>query len=347
MPALTYLHVRGRLAENMIYSPRPGHESARPGLRGEGDSRFQLVLVDAGARVLLGVAPEVRANACSGATDPHSWRVRGVLPLHPDGVAYELRRGDARLYRVAIAAQPPVLAAPYAHPSDNGVVLHWQPCRPPEPRCCEPAAPPCAPGCETTRSGTASSMTYGVVAAMASGRRITVARGLSGTAFAVDLRTLPVSGKGMLHLVASDGVRSTELPVAPIDVPERAPTLHILSPADGARLVFGQALSVLGCCLDMGGNPCAAKHAVWAIDSEVFAAGSLIAALNGLHSGAHRLTLAHEPPDADRVELSVTFTVDEPHADYGPWEALVADAVARPAYVTCDCSIADTGAERS
>ena len=139
-------------------------------------------------------------------------------------------------------------------------------------------------------------MTYSVVAAMASGRRITVARGLCGTAFAVDVSTLPVPGKGMLHVVASDGVRSTELPLAPIDVPERAPTLHILSPAEGARVVFGQALSVLGCCLDMGGSPCAAEHAVWALDGEAFATGSMIAALDGLRSGAHRLTLAHEQP---------------------------------------------------
>ena len=342
MPAPTYLHVRGRLAENMVYSPRPGHESARPGLRGEGDPRFQLVLLDAGGRVLLGVAPELRANACSGATDPHSWRVRGVLPLHPDGVAYELRRGDVRLYRAAIAAQPPVLAAPYAHPSDNGVALHWEPCRPPEARCCEPAAPPCAPGCEPARGGPAPGMTYSVVATMASGRRITVARKLSGTAFAVDLSVLPVSGKGMLHLVASDGVRSTELPVTPIDVPERAPTLHILSPQEGTRLVFGQVLSVLGCCLDMGGNPCAADHVMWALDGKVFATGSLVAALDGLRSGVHRLTLAHAPPDADRVESGVSFTVDDPHADYAPWEALVAEA-ASPVHATDECSVADSG----
>jgi hypothetical protein len=343
MPTLSYLHVRGRLAENMVYRPRPGHESARPGLRGEGDPSFQLVLLDADGCVLVGVAPEVRANGCGAATDPHSWRVRGVLPLRPDAAAYELRRGDACLYRTAIAAQPPVLGASYAHPNANGVVLHWQPCRPPEPRCCEPAAPPAAPHCEPTHGGPAFGMTYSVVAAMASGRRITVARGLCGTAFAVDVSTLPVPGKGMLHVVASDGVRSTELPLAPIDVPERAPTLHILSPAEGARVVFGQALSVLGCCLDMGGSPCAAEHAVWALDGEAFATGSMIAALDGLRSGAHRLTLAHERPGADRVACAVTFPVDEPHADYGLWEALMADAAAPPAQVVSDCSIDDAG----
>ncbi len=338
MPTLSYLHVRGRLAENMVYSPRPGHESARPGLRGEGDPRFQLVLLDADGRVLLGIAPEVRANACGGATDPHSWGVRGVLPLRPDAAAYELRRGDVCLYRAAIAAQPPVLAGSYAHPCDNGVALHWQPCRPPEPRCCEPVTPGCGPAPGDPAPG----MSYSVVAAMASGRRITIARGLSGTAFAVDVSTLPVPGKGMLHLVASDGVRSTELPVASIDVPERAPTLHILWPTDGARVVFGQALSVLGCCLDMGGSPCAAEHAVWALDGEAFAAGSLVAALDGLRSGAHRLTLAHERLEADRIEQAVTFTVDEPHSDYGLWEALMADAAAPPAHDTGDCSMSPT-----
>ena len=106
MPSMTYLHIRGTIAENMVYRPRPGHESSRPGRRVEGDPAYQLVLLDSEGRTLLKVAPQVNASGCGNADDPLRYRVRGVLPLHPNGVAYELRRGELLLYRTAIPVVP-------------------------------------------------------------------------------------------------------------------------------------------------------------------------------------------------------------------------------------------------
>lgn len=332
MPAMTYLHIRGTLAENQVYRPRPGHESSRPGVRGEGDPAYRLVLLDREGRVLLGVAPQVSPRGCGTADDPLRSRVRGVLPLHPDGAAYELRCGDIRLFSAVVSSGPPSLAEPSFHRSANGVTLRWQPASP-------YTEPPAACGCEpppvptvavvTCTSEVSPRMTYSVVAAMASGRRITLARGLTELSYGVDLSRMPLGGKGVLCLVASDGVRSTEVEAGSIEVPVRPPTAYILAPQPGSVVPYGQPLSILGCCLDMGGQPCAPDAISWSLDDEVFARGTTVAALQDLRSGTHCLTLSYGELDRDRVDVSMNFEVEAPDADQRQWEALFSDV--RPA----------------
>jgi hypothetical protein len=323
MAANTYLHISGVLAENMVYRPRPGHESPRRGRPREGNPDFQLVLLDREGRVLVSVAPQVTPRGCGSADDPQQHGVRGVLPLHPDAVAYELRRGEIRLYGAAIPGSPPPIAAPTCHEGAGSYTLKWHPVDPaPSVRgvAADPAHPYSAP---------ARCISYTVVAAMESGRRITVARGLKDPSHTVDTGTMPVPGKGTLYLVASDGVRSSEVKAASIEVAPRPPTPRILMPAPGGpRIPFGQALSVLGCCLDMGGQPCPPEHTAWYLDGQRIASGTLLAAHDGLQPGPHRLTFAFEPADAERVEASVTIEVGEPDAHYRQWEALMNHAPA-------------------
>jgi len=326
MNDLTYLQIRGSLDENMVYRPRPGHESSRPGRRNEGDPAFQLVLLDCGGRVLLSVAPQVISSGCGNAGDPLRYRVRGLLPLHPDGAAYELRRGEIRLYGDAIPPSPPTISAPRCHKSANGFTLHWQPCEQPESINGSAAAE------NNTYGTTARRITYSIVAAMESGRRITIARGLTAPDHTVDVSLMPVAGKATLYLIASDGVRSSEIEAASINIPLRAPTVHILAPAPEASLPFGQPVSVLGCCLDMGGQPCSPGPTVWSLDGERFAAGTLVTAFESLPPGSHRLTLAYQGEGyqvghADRVEASITLKIEEPDADYQRWEALMRDTL--------------------
>jgi hypothetical protein len=168
-------------------------------------------------------------------------------------------------------------------------------------------------------------MIYSVVAAMASGRRITWSRGLTDLSHSVDLSRMPMGGKGVICLVASDGVRSSEVEAAPIDVPARTPLAYILAPAPGTTVSIGQPLSVLGCCLDMGGQPCAPDSITWSLDGEIEARGTPVAALGGLRPGTHRLTLSYGEPDRDCVEVSVSFDVDAPDADQRQWLATFAD----------------------
>src|SRR5262245_29079078 len=99
----------------MVYTPRPGRESARPGPREGGDPQFQLVLLDGEGRELVSVAPQVSSRGCDADDEPRRCSVRGSLPLHPDGVAYELRRGLVRLHRAEIAPAPPHVSPAGCH----------------------------------------------------------------------------------------------------------------------------------------------------------------------------------------------------------------------------------------
>lgn len=325
MTATTYLHIRGTLGENRVYHPRPGHESSRPGARGEGDPAYRLVLLNREGRELLGVTPQVSPRGCGGADDPLRYRVRGVLPLHPEGASYELRCGGALLYAAVVPPGPPTLAEPSCHRSANGLTLRWQPAE-------AHAEPPAACGCEPPLASSAAvaqcldeappCMTYSVVAAMESGRRITLARGLTDLSYSVDLSQMPLGGKGVLCLVVSDGVRSSEVEAAALDVPARAPTAYILAPEPGTVVPWGQPLSALGCCLDMGGQPCAPGAITWSLDGEVFAQGTTVAALVGLRPGTHCLTLSYGELECNCVAVSVSFDVAAPDADQLQWEAL-------------------------
>lgn len=311
---MTYLHIRGTLTENMVYRPRPGRETNMPGRRSEGDSNYQLVLLDSQARVLVSVAPQVNRRGCGCPNDPLRYSVRGVIALHPDAAAYEFRRGEIRLYGAAIPSAPPSLGAPRCHTSSTGLTLRWDRCRPAERA--HDTTPDPAPS---------NGITYSVVVVMESGRRITLARDMTESAHTLDLSVMPVPGKGTVFLVASDGVRSSEVEADHIDVPSRPPTLHILAPTDGTRVAFGETVSVLGCVLDMSGQPIAAENVSWFLDGERIASSTLITVLDGLAPGTHRLTLSLDGGRTDRVEQSLSLEVEEPDADYRAWAALMTD----------------------
>jgi hypothetical protein len=310
MAELTYLQIRGTLAENMVYRAQPGHETTRAGPRAEADPAFQLLLLDGEGRILVSVNPQVKASGCQRVGDPLRLRVRATLPLHPDAVAYELRRGEVRLYTATIPPQPPMIVEPACRRTDGGLKVSWQP----------------AQGHE---------ITYSIVAAMESGRRIVLARDLTEPAQTVVLSRMPASGKGKLYVLASDGVRSSETEVASIEVPVRPPTAQIISPAADSRMPFGPPVSVLGCCLDMAGQPCPPELAAWFLDGERFATGSVVAVLDHARPGTHRLTLAYgEGPD--RVESSVVLEIEQPDDDYQRWEELISAA-----------SLSETGSAQS
>lgn len=320
---MTYLHIRGTLSENMVYRPRPGRETNGPGRRSEGDSAYQLVLLDSHARVLVSVAPQVNPRGCGSPTDPLRFGVRGAIALHPDATAYELRRGEIRLHGAAIPSAPPSLAAPRCHTNATGLTLRWEHCAPAEGA--HNSIPMGAAAYTMRRGATATGMTYSIVAAMENGRRITLARNLTEPAHTLDLSVMPVPGKGKVFLVANDGVRSSEVEAADIHVPPRPPTVHILAPVHGTQVAFGETVSVLGCLLDMGGQPIEPETVSWSLDGERIASGTLITVLAGLAPGTHRLTLWVEGGGMDRVEESLSLEVAEPDADYHAWAELMTD----------------------
>jgi hypothetical protein len=318
MTTVTYLHVQGTLAENMVYSPRAGHESSRPGRRTEGNPDFQLVLLDPEGHVLVTAAPEVKPPGCGAADDSPRSYVRGSIPLHPNTAAYELRKGEIVLYHVEVPSKAPIPAEPRCHHTAGGVVLHWDD-RELTDTDTKVAYAPSA----NAWPSPARSITYSVAAVMESGQRLTLAEELKETVHSIDVSKLPIKGKGKLYLGTHDGVRSSEVEAGLIDVPARPPTVHILIPVPDARLPFGQPVSVLGCCLAMGGQPCSSEGISWSVDGHPFQAGMNVSVLENLLPGAHRITLSYGGnDDTSRVETSVKVEIDKPDADYQLWNTL-------------------------
>ena len=138
----------------------------------------------------------------------------------------------------------------------------------------------------------------------------------------MELSRLPEPGSGKLYVAASDGVRSSRAEVTSIEVPARPPTAHILSPVPDSHLPFGEPVSVLGCCLDMAGQPCPPDLISWLLDGDQFAAGRVVAVLEHASPGAHRLTLEYGD-GRDRIASSVDLEIDEPDPAYRHWQALV------------------------
>ena len=318
MSCISWLHVRGTLLENMTYRPRPGRESTRRGRHLDGDPAFALVLLDREGAELVSVAPQVSPRACGDPDHALRYRVGGTLPLHPAGTAYELRRHGRVLYRTTIASEPPRLTTPRCHHSANGVALRWDAAE----RCEHTHHALVAASVPAPTIGSAR-VTYDVVVRMESGRRITMARGLTTHAHAIDVSRMPCAGKGTLLVVASDGVRSTEVEGGSIDVPERPPTVHILSPAAGERVSYDQPVSVLGCCLDMSGEPSTPEPLRWSLDGEDVAAGALMMVLESLRAGPHRLVLRYGENTAGGAETAVDFDVAAPDAQYREWEGVI------------------------
>jgi hypothetical protein len=160
---------------------------------------------------------------------------------------------------------------------------------------------------------------------MQSGQRITLARGLTTSAFDVNLSRIPAAGRGRIVIEVSDGVRSSETDAAEFSLEPRRPTVHILWPQNDTRLPCGQPVSILGSCLDASGKPCPAADAVWYLDGKLLATGTVIAAVEQPAPGQHRLTLAYGEGEA-RVERSLTFEVEQPDASYQEWAAVMREA---------------------
>lgn len=298
MPEQTYLIIRGHLQDGMTFTPAPGYESETPRARKSAASAYRLVLLGRDEEVIAQANPHVISRCVSGELGRQP--VRGELPLRTGAIAYELRRGRQTLFRQPIDA-PPSPIRDGTHVRDgNHIRLHWS---------SDDGAPDHHP------------VTFRIIAAMEAGRRITLAHGIATCEYSIDLARLPVPGNGRLLVAADNGVRSAEVAVASIDVPQRPARAYILAPEGDARVPFGEQVPLVGCCLDMAGAPCNPELAVWLLDGKPVARARLTAVASGLAPGGHVLTLRH---GIGAIEATITFEIDEPDASYREWAELTA-----------------------
>jgi hypothetical protein len=160
-------------------------------------------------------------------------------------------------------------------------------------------------------------LTYAVLAKMDSGRQFTLIRGLTEAHYDADLDRIPAEGAGRIVVVVNSGVRSSEIEVATFTLAPRPPVIHIISPASGSRLPFGQPVSAIGVCHDMSGRSCA-QDAVWQLDGQPLTIGRLTAVVENTAAGPHTLTLIYGR-DGQARSTSVEFVTDEPDEHYEEW----------------------------
>lgn len=294
MQPMRYLHIRGTLAANMVYTMRPGYESSQPSPVADGDGRYRLLLLDDADRTLVDTAAQVTELACAATDSSPTLRVRGCLPLHPRAVAYELRRLDTRLYRCAIHDPPSI---EHLNPRSEK-----------------------APGrlCCTWYHRPHDRVTYSIIARMASGRRFTLATRLTHDRYNVDLGRIPAQGSGELLLAVNDGVRSTDVHLGMFELDPRSPEAHILAPATGSRWTFGQPISVLGVCQDIEAGRSPEDGVLWELDGEPLARGRLLTVVERPAAGKHRLALTLKQA-GHVVTTCVDFVVEQPDLSYEDW----------------------------
>jgi hypothetical protein len=277
---VTYLHVRGTLDDAWRYLPSPGWETdAAPAPPARPDDRFRLRGVDREGRPLVEAVPDGM---------PTTAVLRGALPLHPDATVLQVLRGDVLLHEARIAADPP---------------------RPPEGASVEA-------GEERVRvSWQGDAEQYAVVAESEAGARWRLAGGLAQPGLEFEPGELPFTGRVLILVEAGDGVRSAGTEAGVVRRDPMPATPHVLAPAAGVELPFGQPVSLLGVWLDVTAERRPADSLHWLLDRRLVGEGP-VAALDAVPPGRYRLTLAAADGSA---EVSQELVVAEPSAQFREW----------------------------
>lgn len=104
----------------------------------------------------------------------------------------------------------------------------------------------------------------------------------------LELTGLP-AGAVLVRLLAHDGFSTATSEPMQIEVPERAPEVAILYPADGETVLAHSAIEALGNAVDQAGGPIDGERLEWLLDGEAIGIGRT--AFITFEPGDHELTL--------------------------------------------------------
>jgi Peptidase M66 len=134
--------------------------------------------------------------------------------------------------------------------------------------------------------------------------------GLRGRDAAVDLAGLP-SGDVQVRLLVSNGFDTTVSRPIRVPVPDRAPDVVILAPADGDMLITGRPMRLWAQASEPDGTPLDEASGQWSVDREDAGTG-FESWIPAPPAGEHRVTFAL---DRGR-KASVSFRTIDPEADF-------------------------------
>lgn len=286
--SVVYWTLRGSLSPDNRLTCRPGILTSHPPQTAvdeeAGDLRIELL--DAQGRPLVKqkvptaeYCPEQREAIMDVA-------VRIKVPFHPDTRTIRLWNGDVLVREWQRSEASPVIADLSVKRDKGRVRLTWRAYHPSD-----------------------AAMQYVVRFSSDSGRTFNrLSRRLDEPGYVVDEAQLP-GGKGWIFQVgATDGINTTTVDSAPLDLPETPPQVEISSPPDGQTITLGESLLFSGELVAFLGQDVAVKSVAWASDRDGKLADQLTFETNQLSPGTHRIKL--EVVDGRGSALTASVSID-------------------------------------
>jgi hypothetical protein len=142
--------------------------------------------------------------------------------------------------------------------------------------------------------------------------------GVEGSNVQVDTTTLGGTTAGILRVVVSDGVHTSQGDTDPFALASKPPVPRILTPEDGTQIRWGQLLNFSGEAFDYQDGTVSAGNLVWTDgDGGVLGIGELLS-ITDLPVGSNTITLTATNSDGKSASTSITVVVDDDLSWPGP-----------------------------
>jgi len=290
----------GVLSENNTFEPLPGWETDRVAHRPDtGDGPYVLDLLDGKGEVILSVHPEVdfEKGCVLKGGESRAARVTAYVPHHPEARQLAFRYRERTLSLRPVASEPPVVKigrVTRAKGKGEKYTVTW--------KAEHPEGLP---------------LSFTVVYHTRAGRAFVVARNVRRRDKVTgDVTDLPGGTGCRFAVLATDGVRSAFDVSRAVTTEPVTPAVFILGPEDGAKLPYGQPVSLTGRAFESGAA-LSETDLVWKVDGKEVGAGST-ATVEGLAPGQHKATLQHAPKGEVLAEASSPFEIVRPGKAQGP-----------------------------
>jgi hypothetical protein len=126
----------------------------------------------------------------------------------------------------------------------------------------------------------------------------------------IDTAELAGSDEGVFRVVVSDGAHTDEDQTAPFIMAAKPPVPHILTPADGTQVHYGQLVNFSGEALDYQDGGVTGEDLKWTVNGDPLATGELVSS-DDLPVGSNEVTLTAENSEGLSASTSITVIVDD------------------------------------
>jgi hypothetical protein len=267
-------------------------------------SELTIELLDRRGQVLLREPVRLRPRHGCDAGDLTEWNLTGYVALREDGELVALRRGDVELWRAEVREAPrfDVTLARSRASRERGATLSFRFSEPYEGAFLQ------------------------VVYQWGERRHHVVALIEPRDTLDVDLASLPGGPRCRFVVQYSNGMRSAGAVTREFALEPLGPALTIVKPPARAVLLPGRPLELEGQVVhpEQPRGPRRGENLTWIVD-EQFVGRGMIAGLDKLAAGRHRITLRYSPPEGEPAEVSRTVTVarageDVPADEWPEWD---------------------------